>query len=77
MNYKKALYYIKRLVRNVDPGKERQALEKAEQALEDCIEMGLTGEGGFAPFPSDTLYPPLPIRKAKRGDIPRTKSSPL
>ncbi|MEK7353069.1 MAG: hypothetical protein AABZ77_01000 [Chloroflexota bacterium] len=45
MNYQETLYYIERLVRNIDPGEAQQALEKAMQALDYCIDLGLTGEG--------------------------------
>lgn len=45
MNYQESFYYIEGLVRNIDPGEAKEALEKSMQALVDCMEMGLTGEG--------------------------------
>lgn len=44
MNYQEAFYYIERVIRNIDPGEAQQALEKAMQTLDYCIEMGLTGD---------------------------------
>lgn len=45
MDYQECLYNIKNLVKNKEYGEIQETLEKAWQALEDCIEMGLTGEG--------------------------------
>ena len=49
MNYKEALTILTRVLADkhitISEGEDVEALCKARQAVEDCLEMGLDGEG--------------------------------